>query len=100
MPTIGLSHSLAKPYHPEIVGSIRRGLRAKDFCTQAELCRTASFELYLAVKKTGHEGQNLRQKVMNISTNISPISLMIIAFDGDCLEEESDVVSYKSDTYW
>ena len=37
---------------------------------------------------------------MNISTNILPISLMIIAFDGDCIEEGSDVVSCKSDVYW
>ena len=74
--------------------------KSEKFCTRAELFRTASFEFCLAVEETGHEGQNLRRKVMNISTNILPISLMIIAFDGDCLEEGSDVVSYKSDMYW
>ena len=37
---------------------------------------------------------------MNISTNILPISLTIIAFDGDCLEEGSNVVLCKSDVYW
>ena len=74
--------------------------KSERFCTQAELFRTASFEFYFAVEKTGHEGQNLRQKVMNISTNILLISLTIIAFDGDCIEEGSDVVSYKSDMYW
>ena len=63
------------------------------FCTQAELIHTARFEFLLAVGRTGHEGQKLRQKATSVSMNILPISLRIIVFDRECIEEVSDVIS-------
>ena len=62
------------------------------FCTQAELIRMARFEFLLTVRRTGHEGQKLQQKVTSISMNILPISLRIIVFDRECIEEVSDVI--------